>query len=277
MILLGKELSQKIKDEIKEKVKLMTRKPCLACVIVEGNPASELYVATKQKACLETGILSKIIRLKNDVSQIELEKTIKKLNKNKKIDAILLQLPLPNHLNEDSAIEKISPEKDVDCLTSLSLGKLFSGRSMFAPCCADGVIALLEENNIKIEGKNVCVIGRSILAGKSISALFELKNATLTLCHSKTKDLKKISSQADILVSAVGKKGFITSDFVKNGAVVIDVGVSRINNKTYGDVDFENVKDKCSYITPAIGSIGPLTVASLLKNTLILTEKRKKH
>lgn len=274
MILYGKDIAEKIKGEVREKVKNLKEIPCLACIIVEGNPASEIYVAMKQKACADCGLNSKLVRLENNVSQHELEKVIENLNKNAQITAILLQLPLPKHLNEQSALEKISPEKDVDCLTSINLGRLFAGRSSFAPCTAYGIIRLLDENDIKIEGKNVCVVGRSLLVGKSVATLFEQRNATVTLCHSKSKNLQAITSQADILVSAVGKKQFITSNFVKDGAVVIDVGVCRCDGVIYGDLDFENLKDKCFYITPCVNGVGPLTVASLLSNTIFLAEQK---
>ena len=184
-------------------------------------------------------------------------------------------LPLPKHLDSSQAINKISPDKDVDCLTSENLGAMFAGSS-FAPCTASGIIKLLERYNINLEGKNAVVIGRSLLVGKSVATLLEHKNATVTLCHSKTKNLKEITNSADILIVAIGKPLFITADYVKEGAIVIDVGINRIDGKIKGDVDYENVKNKCAYITPVPGGVGPLTVACLMENTLHLALKNKK-
>lgn len=199
------------------------------------------------------------------------------LNNDKSVSAILLQLPLPKSLNANDAIRKISPQKDVDCLTDLNLGKLFTGNSKFAPCTSTGIIKLLIENNIEIEGKNVVIIGRSLLVGKSVACLLEQNNATVTLCHSKTKNLKEFTRNADILIVAIGKAKFITKDYIKNNAVVIDVGINRIDNKICGDVDFEDVKDLCSYISPVPGGVGPLTVACLMENTLSLALLNKNN
>lgn len=276
-ILNGKLVAEEIKSAAKARAENLKNKPLLACIIVEGDKASEIYVASKEKACNEYGLLSKIIRLKNDISQDLLEAEIERLNKNKEVTGILLQLPLPKHLNSQSALSKIAPEKDVDCLTALNLGKLFAGQSKFAPCTATGVIKLLERYNISIEGKRAVVVGRSLLVGKSVATLLEQKNATVTLCHSKTQNLKEVTKQADILIVAVGKSKFITKEFVKDGAVVVDVGINREDGKIRGDVDFEDVKDKCSYITPVPGGVGPLTIACLLDNTVILAEQAENN
>ncbi len=276
-ILDGKSFSNEIKAEVKAKVERYFKEGCplLACIIVEGDKASETYVASKQKACEVCGLKSMVCRLPHDTSQEELEEVIEKLNVDKNVDAILLQLPLPKHLDSSQAINKISPDKDVDCLTNENLGAMFAGSS-FAPCTASGIIKLLERYNINLEGKNAVVIGRSLLVGKSVASLLEHKNATVTLCHSKTKNLKEITNSADILIVAIGKPLFITSGYVKEGAIVIDVGINRIDGKIKGDVDYENVKNKCAYITPVPGGVGPLTVACLMENTLHLALKTKK-
>ncbi len=275
-ILNGKEFAQEMRNNVKTAVGKLKNKPTLACIIVEGDKASEIYVASKQRACAECGINSKVIKLPNDISQIQLEKEIEKLNKSKEITAILLQLPLPKQLNEERAINKISPEKDADCLTFHNFGKMFAGHSDFAPCTAYGIIKLLEKHNVEIEGKHAVVVGRSNLVGRSVAALLEHENATVTICHSRTQNLKKFTKDADILVVAIGKPKFITADYVKKGAVVVDVGINRVDGKIYGDVDFENVAPKCSKITPVPGGVGPLTVASLMQNTCLLFDEQNK-
>ncbi len=275
-ILNGKEFAQEMRNNVKTAVGKLKNKPTLACIIVEGDKASEIYVASKQRACAECGINSKVIKLPNDISQIQLEKEIEKLNKNKEITAILLQLPLPKQLNEERALNKINPEKDADCLTFHNFGKMFAGHSDFAPCTAYGIIKLLEKHNVEIEGKHAVVVGRSNLVGRSVAALLEHKNATVTICHSRTQNLKKFTKDADILVVAIGKPKFITADYVKKGAVVVDVGINRVDGKIYGDVDFENVAPKCSKITPVPGGVGPLTVASLMQNTCLLFDEQNK-
>ena len=273
IILDGKSFAQEIREKVKEKSEKFCEthaKPCLACIIVEGNKASEVYVASKQKACEACGMTSVVVRLPEDVSQDSLESEIVKLNQNPSVNGILLQLPLPAHFDEDAAINKICPKKDVDCLTYENLGKLFAGKSKFAPCTAQGIIKLLKTYKIEMAGKHAVVIGRSLLVGKSVACLLEQNNATVTLCHSKTQSLQEITKQADILIVAIGKSKYITKEYVKDGAVVVDVGINRVDGKLYGDVDFENVKEKCSYITPVPGGVGPLTVACLMENTLFL-------
>lgn len=274
-IINGKEIAQKIKEQVRCAVQAKylqknKKPPCLACIIVEGNSASEVYVASKDKACKECLMDSKIIRLSHNVSQSELEAVIERLNRDVFVSGILLQLPLPAHLDADSAINHIRPTKDVDCLTYKNLGALVSAKQIIAPCTASGIMKILEHENIEITGKKAVVIGRSLLVGKSVANLLEQKNATVTLCHSKTQNLKEIASSADILIAAIGKTEFVKADYVKEGAVVIDVGINRTEKGLKGDVDFENVKDKCSYITPVPGGVGPLTVACLMANTLIL-------
>ncbi len=271
-LLDGKSLALLLKNQVRENIAncFANFKPLLECIIVEGNPASETYVKSKQKACDYCGFSSHITRLSSDVSQFELENVIERLNNDSSVSAILLQLPLPNHLDATRALNKISPKKDVDCLTNFNLGRLFSGNSSFAPCTASGIIKLLDFNNISIQGKHVVVVGRSLLVGKSVACLFEQRNATVTLCHSKTSNLSSLTRQADILVVAIGKPKFITKDFVKPNAVVVDVGINRIDGKLCGDVDFDNVKDICSFISPVPGGVGPLTVACLMENTFKL-------
>lgn len=277
-IINGKEIAQKIKEQVKEKVNndfVLKGKnvPCLACVIVEGNSASEVYVASKEKACKECLMNSKIVRLKENISQKELIKTLQSLNNDKKVSGILLQLPLPKHLNEDESINVISEKKDVDCLTYENLGKLVSAKQEIAPCTATGIMKILDHENISVQGKKVVVIGRSLLVGKSVANLLEQKNATVTICHSKTENLKDVCKNADILIVAIGKPKFINKDYIKKGAVIIDVGINRTEKGLVGDVDFDSAKDLCSFITPVPGGVGPLTVACLMENTLILSNK----
>jgi len=277
-IINGKEIAQKIKEQVKEKVNndfiSKGRKvPCLACVIVEGNSASEVYVASKEKACKECLMNSKIVRLKENISQKELNKILKDLNNDNEVSGILLQLPLPKHLNEDEAINIISSQKDVDCLTYKNLGRLVSNKQDISPCTATGIIKILKHEKVSLKGKKIVVIGRSLLVGKSVANLLEQENATVTICHSKTENLINECKNADILVVAMGKPRFITKEYVKKGAVIIDVGINRTENGLVGDVDFENVKSKCSLITPVPGGVGPLTVACLMENTLILANK----
>ena len=200
---------------------------------------------------------------------------VNKLNNDDSVSGILLQLPLPKHLNEDKCVNAILPSKDVDSLTYENLGRLFSKKNIIAPCTATGIMKMLESENISVEGKKAVVIGRSLLVGKSVASLLEQQNATVTICHSKTKDLMKETKQADILIVAIGKSELITQEYVKKGAVVIDVGINRTENGLKGDVDFNDVKDKCSFISPVPGGVGPLTVACLMENTLILHNKRK--
>lgn len=278
-ILDGKKVSNEIKAQIKEKIEneYVNKKtiPCLACIIVGDNPASKVYVASKEKACQLVGFKSIIKTLPETATFDDVKNVIDELNHDDEVSAILMQLPLPKGLDEHKLIECISPDKDVDALTELSLGKLFCGYNKIAPCTATGIIDILDNYNIDIQGKRVVVIGRSMLVGKSVAILLEQRNATVTICHSKTVNMEEITKQADIVVVAVGKTKFLTADMVKDGAVVIDVGINRLETGIVGDVDFENVKDKCSYITPVPGGVGPMTIAELLKNTLILHEARE--
>ena len=277
-IINGKEVATLIKQMIAKKVEenyIKTGKqlPTLACVLVGGDPASKVYVANKEKACKMVGFNSVLKTLPADATQQQVAEVITTLNSDKNISGILLQLPLPKHLDENALINLISPNKDVDSLTDLNLGRLFAGKHMVAPCTATGIIDLLDNYNLPIQGKRAVVVGRSLLVGKSVANLLEQRNATVTVCHSKTENLAEITRQADILVVAIGKPNFITKDMIKPDAVVIDVGINRLQTGLVGDVDFENVKDVASYITPVPGGVGPMTIAELMKNTLILHEQ----
>ena len=218
-----------------------------------------------------------VVRLKENVSQKELENKLEELNNNANVTGILLQLPLPNGLNQNSALNKISASKDVDCLTYENLGKLFAGYNQIAPCTASGIIKLLEKYKVELQGKLVVVVGRSLLVGKSVFSLLEKKNATVILTHSKTQNLKSLTKQADILIVAIGKANYINAEYVKDGAIVVDVGINRVGGKMVGDVDFNSVKPICSMITPVPGGVGPLTVASLMENSFILASNSKKY
>ena len=265
----GKEVAEKIKLQVKEEIKSLGKDVTLAVVIVGDNPASKVYVNNKKKACKLVGIQSFEYGLPENTSEDELLSLIDRLNNYNYVDGILVQLPLPRHINTDMVIERINPEKDVDGFTAINTGKLWLGQHDIAPCTAIGVIELLDYYNIDIAGKHCVIVGRSNIVGKPVAALMLERNATVTVCHSKTQNLYDITRTADILITAVGKPKFITRDMVKDGAVVIDVGINRDENgKLYGDVDFENVKDKTTAITPVPGGCGPMTVAMLMKNTL---------
>ncbi|MBQ8451671.1 MAG: bifunctional methylenetetrahydrofolate dehydrogenase/methenyltetrahydrofolate cyclohydrolase FolD [Clostridia bacterium] len=280
-ILNGKALSAEIKNKIKLQVQedfVSKNKPVptLACMIVGENPASQIYVASKEKACATVGFNSVVVRLPENSSEEEVIEEINKLNNDEKISAILLQLPLPNGLDERKIISHISPEKDADGLTDVSLGRLFAKTYSVAPCTAMGIIDLIKSSGLDISGKRAVVIGRSLLVGKSVAVLLEEHNATVTVCHSRTQNLEEITKTADILVVAIGKPKYVTAEMVKAGAVVIDVGINRIDGKILGDVDYENVSPKCSYITPVPGGVGPMTIAELLSNTLTLHKLKTK-
>lgn len=274
IILDGKAFAEKITSQIKEELKNSPRKPSLAVVIVGNNPASQIYVRNKAQKAEELGIKSMVVEFSEDISQSWLETEIENLAKNADINAILLQLPLPNGLDAKKIMEKIPPQKDVDGFHPYNLGKLLSGDIPYAiPCTPLGVMELLKDYNIDVAGKNVVIVGRSNIVGKPLAVLMTKANATVTLCHSKTQNLKEITKNADILVSAVGKPHLIKADDVKDGAIVIDVGINRLEDgKISGDVDFESVKEKASYITPVPKGIGPVTIAMLMKNTVMLSK-----
>lgn len=272
MIVYGSEIAKSIKEEIALKVSGYLdkglRKPKLKVILVGDNPASLSYVKGKVKACEVSSIDCDVVHLSKDISQSELEDIILKADQDETVDGILLQLPLPEGLNERSALSKISPQKDVDGLSVENKGKLFIKEDGFRPCTPLGIMEILKRSGVKIASKNAVVIGRSQLVGLPVAKMLLDENATVTICHSKSEDLKSICQKADILIVAIGKAKFITSDYVKKGAVVIDVGVNRVDGKLCGDVDFEEVKDIASLITPVPKGVGPMTIASLMLNTL---------
>ena len=270
-ILDGKKLSLKITEELKEQVAKLQKKPKLAVILVGNDPASQIYVRNKQKKAEEIGFDSLVIPLPEDISEENLLEHIYILNEDDNINGILLQLPIPKHLNQQRILEAIEPIKDVDGFTTYNFGRLALGYKPYAiPCTPKGIIKLLEEYNIDIEGKNALVIGRSNIVGKPISLLLQQKNATVTMAHSKTKNLKEIALKSDIIVCAIGKPKMITADFVKDGAIIIDVGINRDENGLCGDIDYKEVYKKTSFITPVPGGIGPMTIAMLMENTLQL-------
>lgn len=271
-IIDGKEISAQIKEEVKkeaERQKEKGKSASLTVILVGNDPASKVYVKNKKKACEYVGIQSLSYELPEETTEEELLQKIDELNKQEDITGILVQLPLPSHINEDKIICAISPKKDVDGFHPQNVGNLSIGRSGFISCTPAGVIELLKRSNIDIEGKECVVVGRSNIVGKPMAMLLLRENATVTICHSKTKNLKEVTKRADILIAAVGKPKFFTADYIKEGAVVIDVGIHRDEkNQLCGDVDFEQVVEHTSAITPVPGGVGPMTIAMLMKNCL---------
>ncbi|MBI2549745.1 bifunctional methylenetetrahydrofolate dehydrogenase/methenyltetrahydrofolate cyclohydrolase FolD [Candidatus Woesearchaeota archaeon] len=267
-IMDGKAVAEKIRAKVKAEVANLKTKPGLAAILVGENPASKVYVDIKRKTCDEVGIYSELYKLPEETTEKELLQLIGRLNKSEKIHGILVQLPLPRRINEEKVLEAIALEKDVDGFSLVNVGRLASGREAAVPCTPKGVIRLLEEYGIDLAWKNAVVIGRSNIVGKPTALLLLNRNATVTICHSKTADLPHYTKKADILVAAAGKPKLVKADMVKEGAVVIDVGINRVEGKLVGDVDFASVKEKASYITPVPGGVGPMTVAMLIENTL---------
>ena len=272
-IIDGKAISQKIRSEVKAATEILIKEkgvtPGLAVVLVGDNPASKVYVGSKEKACVEMGFYSEKHVLPVTASQDELLKLIDKLNKDKNIHGILVQLPLPKQINEDFVLEAISPSKDVDGFHPYNVGRLAVGKPLFQPCTPYGMMKMLEYSNISVEGKHAVIIGRSNIVGKPIALMLLQKSATVTICHSKTKDLKAEVKRADIVVAAIGKPEFVTGDMLKEGAVVLDVGINRLESgKLVGDVDFASAEKVASAITPVPGGVGPMTIAMLMYNTL---------
>lgn len=275
IILDGKSLSEKILDKIKTEIEQNNYKPTLAVILVGNDSASQIYVSVKEKACKKVGIKSITCRFDEKITENELLNKIDELNNDNDVDAILVQLPLPKHIDKTKVINKISPNKDVDSFTYYNTARVNMALKPYCyPCTPKGIIRILDENNIKIEGKHAVVIGRSDIVGKPVSSMLLNRNATVTICHSKTLNLPEITKQADILISAIGKPYFITKDMVKENAVVIDVGISRVEGKLKGDVNFEDVFDKVSHITPVPKGVGPMTIASLIENTLELHKQK---
>ena len=284
VIIDGKQIALDVRSSVAEKVAALKEKgivPCLAVILVGENPASVSYVTGKRKALAEAGMLDRSVELPESTTEAELLALIDELNKDSSVHGILVQLPLPAHISEDKVIMAISPEKDVDGFHPVNVGNLVIGKKAYLPCTPHGIIVLLERMGIETSGKHAVVIGRSNIVGKPVSLLLVRKdtNCTVTICHTGTKNMAEITRQADILIAAVGRAGTVTADMVKEGAVVIDVGVNRIPDSTkksgfrlVGDCDFDTVKEKASYITPVPGGVGPMTIAMLMYNVLEAAE-----
>lgn len=284
-IIDGKEIAAQVRKEVAERVSELKKKgitPCLAVILVGENPASVSYVTGKQKALAEVGMTDRSLHLPESTTEEELLKIIEELNNDKTVHGILVQLPLPKHINEEKILLAISPEKDVDGFHPVNVGNLVIGKKSFLPCTPHGIIVLLQKMNIETSGKHAVVIGRSNIVGKPVALLLARKetNCTVTICHTGTKNMAEITRQADIIIAAAGKPHTLTKDMIKPGAVVIDVGVNRIPDATkksgfrlIGDCDFEDLKETASFITPVPGGVGPMTIAMLMQNTLEAAEK----
>lgn len=279
-LLNGKVLAQKLQQEMTQEVTALKEKglqPGLAVILVGEDPASQVYVRNKERAANNIGMYSVVYRLPDTTSEADLIAKIEELNQDDKIHGILVQLPLPKHINEDLVLDTIAPEKDVDGFHPMNLGNLFAGKPTMIPCTPAGIMELIKLSGLDLAGKNAVIIGRSNIVGKPMAHLLLQANATVTICHSKTKDLPKVAKQADVLVVAIGRANFVTADFVKEGAVVIDVGINRDeNNKLTGDVKFDEVAPLTSYITPVPGGVGPMTITMLMRQT-IEAAKRKEN
>ncbi|MBR3863806.1 MAG: bifunctional methylenetetrahydrofolate dehydrogenase/methenyltetrahydrofolate cyclohydrolase FolD [Clostridia bacterium] len=278
IILDGKLLSATIKSEILEECKALKENysiiPSLAIVLVGNDPASQIYVASKERLCGEVGIRSIVVKMDENSTQDEVELKVKMLASDPEINGLMVQLPLPKGLDEDKVLANIPPNKDVDGLTPLSGGYCLFDYDGFTPCTPKGIIEILKRYNIPLSGKHAVVIGRSNMVGKPVALKLLRENCTVTICHSRTQNLDEVCKTADILVVAVGKKHLVTENMIKDGAVVIDVGINRVDGKLYGDVDFEGVSNRASYITPVPGGVGPMTVAMLISNTLTACKKQ---
>lgn len=276
-IIDGKELSKKLKEQMKDRVAQMRQQgivPKLVVVLVGNNSASEVYVRNKHKACGEVGIESEVIKMPEETTQQELLDVVKGLNEDRTVDGILVQLPLPGQINEKVVLRSILPEKDVDGFHPVNVGLLSIGDDCYAPATPSGIIAMFREYGIEIAGKHCVIIGRSNIVGKPMAALLLRHNATVTVCHSKTQNLGELTRQADIVIVATGHRHTLTADMVKEGAVVIDVGMNRNElGKLCGDVDFDEVKEKASFITPVPGGVGPMTITELLENTILAAQR----
>ncbi|MES5956646.1 bifunctional methylenetetrahydrofolate dehydrogenase/methenyltetrahydrofolate cyclohydrolase FolD [Bacillus fungorum] len=272
VIIKGNEVAEKKRTQLREEVVKLKEQgivPGLAVILVGEDPASRSYVKGKEKGCEQVGIYSELIELPETITEERLLAEIDRLNGDDRINGILVQLPLPKHIEEKAIIERISPEKDVDGFHPISVGRMMTGQDTFLPCTPHGIVELVKETNLDISGKHVVVIGRSNIVGKPVGQLFLNENATVTYCHSKTQNMKELTKLADILIVAVGRPKMVTVDYIKEGAVVIDVGVNRLETgKLCGDVDFDNVLDVASYITPVPKGVGPMTITMLLHNTV---------
>lgn len=267
-ILDGKRIKEEKLIDIKKEIESLDRRPGIAVIQVGNNEASNVYIKNKENTAKKLGCEFTHIKFKEDVTEDEILTKIDELNDDKNIDGVLIQMPIPKHLNTSLIQNRVNPNKDIDGLTDLNAGLLVHNKMCHVPCTPKGILEMVNYYNIELKGKHVVVVGRSELVGKPLINLMLNNNATVTVCHSYTSNLKSITSLADILIVAIGKERMITSDMVKDGAVVIDVGINRVDGKLYGDVDFENVKDKCSYITPVPGGVGQTTVLSLYQNLL---------
>ena len=275
-ILSGKEMSESLRKEIAERVVKLKEKgvtPGLAVILVGNDPASEIYVRNKGNGCAETGMYSRTIRLPEETTQEQLEVAVEELNGDPAIHGILVQLPLPKHLNEQAVLEKILPEKDVDGFHLINAGHMLTGTEGVVACTPRGALHMIKSTGLDLNGLEAVVIGRSNIVGKPMAMLLLRENCTVTICHSRTKNLAEHTRRADILVAAVGKAGFVTADMVKPGAVVIDVGINRVDGKVKGDVDFETVKEVAGWITPVPGGVGKMTITMLLANTVEAAER----
>ncbi|WP_059103306.1 bifunctional methylenetetrahydrofolate dehydrogenase/methenyltetrahydrofolate cyclohydrolase FolD [Shouchella shacheensis] len=276
-VLSGKQLASEKREDMKASVQALKEKgvtPGLAVILVGEDPASQTYVRNKQKACENTGIHSELIELPETTPENELLSRIEELNRDESIDGILVQLPLPSHISEQSVIEAIAPSKDVDCFHPTNVGKMMIGEEGFLPCTPHGILVMLKESGVDIAGKHAVIIGRSNIVGKPVGQLLLNEHATVTYCHSRTPNLREMTRQADILVVAVGRYGVVGGEDIKEGAVVIDVGMNRVEGKLRGDVEFESAKEKASLITPVPGGVGPMTITMLLDNTIHSARKR---
>lgn len=278
-LLNGKELAQKLQQEMKQEVINLKEKglqPGLAVILIGEDPASQVYVRNKERAANNIGMYSVVYRLPETTSETDLIAKIEELNHDDKVHGILVQLPLPKHINEDLVLDTIDPAKDVDGFHPMNLGNLFAGKPTMIPCTPAGIMELIKLSGIDLAGKNAVIIGRSNIVGKPMAHLLLQANATVTICHSKTKDLPKVAKQADVLVVAIGRANFVTADFVKEGAVVIDVGINRDeNNKLTGDVKFDEVAPLTSFITPVPGGVGPMTITMLMRQTIDAAKRKE--
>jgi len=277
IVIDGKKIAEEIRAGLKKEILGLKGAgiiPALHIILVGENPASKIYVKVKEKYCKEVGISFELEELDETVKEAELIGKIHAINLDKKITGIIVQLPLPEHINKNNVLEAVDPKKDVDALTPYNLGKLVSGEQELSAATAKGIVRLLEKSGVAVDGKHVVIINRSLNVGKPLLQLLLNRNATVTVCHSKTKNLKRFTKNADLIVCAVGKPDFLKTDMVKNGSIVIDVGLTYIDGKGVGDVDFNSVKEKASMITPVPGGVGPMTVAMVLENTVIAAKKQ---
>ena len=274
----GRKVSAELRENLKKEILKLDKKPGLAVILVGSDPASQQYVGMKHRKCEEVGIKSFKYELPADVSEKTVLDLIDELNNNDEVNGILVQMPVPKHISSEKIMNAVIPKKDVDGFHPMNIGKMILGEESLQACTPRGVMKLLEAYNIDPCGKDVVVVGRSVIVGTPVAEMLKAKNATVTICHSRTKDLSYHTKNADIIVSAVGRQNIITADMVKEGVVIIDVGTNRDpeTNKICGDVDFENIKEKCSYITPVPGGAGPMTIACLLENTLIAYKRLNK-